>query len=48
LQTVVYHARVLERAGVVEVDPASESISPAYWIGGENADEATQRLQLWR
>ncbi len=47
LQVVAYHCRVLEAAGVIEVDPGGEPMSPAYWIGGENADEATHRLKLW-
>jgi hypothetical protein len=45
---VAYHCRVLERANVIEVDGESDPIRPAYWIGGENADEATQRLKLWK
>jgi hypothetical protein len=48
MQVIVYHCRVLERAGVIEVDPASKPIRPAYWIGGADADEATERLNLWR
>ncbi len=47
LQVVAYHTRVLEQAGVIEVDPASEPTRRAYWIGGDNADEATRRLRLW-
>jgi hypothetical protein len=38
---------VLEQAGVIEIDGGSDPIRPAYWIGGENADEATRRLKLW-
>lgn len=48
LQVVAYHCRVLERASVIEVDSAGKQTRPAYWIGGDNADEATRRLQLWK
>ena len=47
-QTIVYHCRVLERAGVIEVDGNSDPLRPAYWIGGENADDAVRELGLWR
>ena len=40
-----YHLRVLERAGVIEVQSV-EREHPCYVVGGPNSSEAVRRLNL--